>query len=51
MAAERTAWHFDFDPEEQLWIAHKTGEELWGALSGVLARKVPGFSGLVRPAL
>ena len=40
MAAERSAWHFDWDPERQVWIAKKTGDELWGTLSRVLSGKL-----------
>lgn len=40
MAAERTAWHFDFNPTERVWIATKTGDELWAALNGALKRRL-----------
>jgi len=40
MAAERQAWHFDFRPETQLWVAAKTGDELWATLSRVLTKKL-----------
>lgn len=40
MAAERNAWHFDWDPERSAWIAKKTGDELWGTLSRVLSSKL-----------
>src|SRR5262245_37788742 len=29
MAAERSAWHFDFIDAEHRWVAKKTGDELW----------------------
>jgi len=40
MAAERNAWHFDWDSERSAWIAKKTGDELWGTLSRVLSSKL-----------
>ena len=36
MAAERTAWHFDWDAEKSQWIAKKNGDELWGAVRASL---------------
>lgn len=40
MAAERNAWHFDWDAERGAWIAKKTGDELWGTLARVLSGKL-----------
>jgi CyaY protein len=40
MAADRSAWHFDWDAERSAWIAKKTGDELWGTLSRVLTTKL-----------
>jgi CyaY protein len=40
MAAELTAWHFDWVPEKQRWIASKSGDELWAALEGALSRRL-----------
>ncbi len=40
MAAERTAWHFDWNPEHSSWIATKTGDELWSALGRALSQKL-----------
>ena len=40
MAAERSAWHFDWDESKAAWIAKKTGDELWGTLSRVLSGKL-----------
>ncbi|HVY27435.1 MAG TPA: iron donor protein CyaY [Polyangiaceae bacterium] len=40
MAAERSAWHFDWDTERSAWIAKKTGDELWSTLSRVLSAKL-----------
>jgi CyaY protein len=40
MAAERNAWHFDWDVERSAWVAKKNGDELWSALSRVLSKKL-----------
>jgi CyaY protein len=40
MAAEHSAWHFDWDEARAAWIAKKTGDELWSTLSGVLSNKL-----------
>lgn len=40
MAAERNAWHFDWEEERAAWIAKKTGDELWSTLSRVLSAKL-----------
>jgi CyaY protein len=40
MAAELTAWHFDWNAEKKAWIAAKSGEELWATLAGTLARRL-----------
>ena len=40
MAAERNAWHFDWVFEKNAWVAQKTGDELWAALSRVLSTKL-----------
>lgn len=37
MAAERTAWHFDWDPGKNAWIAAKSGDELWATVRRVLS--------------
>lgn len=39
MAAERSAWHFDLG-EGGRWVASKTGDELFSALSRVVGKKV-----------
>lgn len=33
MAADRSAWHFDYDDERGCWIAKKTGDELMRTVS------------------
>lgn len=40
MAAERTAWHFDWDAEKEAWIALKTGDELWTTLARAIGNKL-----------
>jgi len=40
MAAERKAWHFDWDVEAGAWIAKKTGEELWEMVRQVVGNKL-----------
>ena len=40
MAAERTAWHFDWSAEKSAWIAQKTGDELWQTLARVVGEKL-----------
>jgi len=40
MAADRSAWHFDWDTERSAWIAKKTGDELWTTLARVLSSKL-----------
>lgn len=40
MAAERSAWHFDYKPDDARWIAAKNGDELWSTLEAVVSRKL-----------
>ena len=40
MAAERSAWHFDWNEAQGRWIAAKTGDELWATLARVLGQKL-----------
>ena len=39
LAAERSAWHFDPDPQGR-WIDRKSGAELWAKVQELLARKL-----------
>ena len=39
MAAEHSAWHFDYRPEGR-WIAAKSGDELRGTIAAVTSRKL-----------
>jgi CyaY protein len=40
MAAEHSAWHFDWDAQADRWIARKTGDELWSTVTRVIQNKV-----------
>lgn len=40
MAADRAAWHFDWNVDKNAWIANKTGDELWTTLSRVVSEKL-----------
>jgi|SRR5580700_6402423 CyaY protein len=46
MAAEQSAWHFDYHPADSAsgangrWIASKSGDELVATVSAVLSRKL-----------
>lgn len=40
MAAERNAWHFDFQKQNSRWTSAKDGAELWSTVEGVLSRKL-----------
>jgi CyaY protein len=40
MAAEREAWHFDWDAGKNAWITHKTGDELWATIQRVVENKL-----------
>jgi CyaY protein len=40
MAAERSAWHYDWDPKTERWVASKTGDELWATLSATIGKKL-----------
>jgi CyaY protein len=39
LAADRNAWHFDFVPEQGLWVDRKSQAELWSKLEQLLAHK------------
>src|SRR5688572_8760478 len=40
MAADRSAWHFDFVEPQNQWIAAKTGDELWSTIERVVSDKL-----------
>jgi CyaY protein len=46
LAADRSAWHFDYAPNTGTWIASKTNDELWSTLSALISKKL-GRSGLL----
>ncbi len=50
MAANRAAWHFDYDRDQDRWISEKTGEELWATLNRALRQQLPDIPPLVRPS-
>jgi CyaY protein len=49
LAAERSAWHFDYTAEAGRWVDRKSGAELWETLRGVLSRKLGTPVALERP--
>jgi len=40
MAADRSAWHFDYVPDRDQWIASKTGDELWSTVTRVIGQRL-----------
>jgi len=40
MAAEHSAWHFDYRTAEDRWVAGKSGDELWATVEAVMSRKL-----------
>ena len=40
LSAERSAWHFDYQPVTQTWVATKSGDELWTTLTRLLSGKL-----------
>ena len=40
MAAERSAWHFDWNPGNAEWVAAKTGDELWSVVERSIASRL-----------
>lgn len=40
MAANRNAWHFDYDPTSERWIAAKTGDELMSTVARVVGDRL-----------
>ena len=40
MAAERSAWHFDWNPGSAEWVAAKTGDELWSVVEQSIASRL-----------
>jgi CyaY protein len=40
MAAESSAWHFDYVASTKEWRATKSGDELWSTLAAVIGKKL-----------
>jgi len=40
MAADRSAWHFDWVDAQGAWIAAKTGDELWDTIARSIGEKL-----------
>lgn len=40
LSAERAAWHFDFLPAQKVWVAAKTGDELWTTVTHLVSKKL-----------
>ena len=40
LSAERSAWHFDYEPSSKTWVAAKSGDELWSTLNRLLSAKL-----------
>jgi CyaY protein len=40
MAADSSAWHFDYDTDSGKWIAHKSGDELWSTLERTVSARL-----------
>ncbi len=49
MAADRVAWHFDWQSDAKRWVALKSGDELWSTLERVLGDKLSQHVALKRP--
>jgi CyaY protein len=40
MAANRNAWHFDYQADSKTWVAAKTGDELMATVSATVGKKL-----------
>ena len=40
LAAERSAWHFDYSPAEHTWVEKKSSAELWSTMQRLLNTKL-----------
>lgn len=49
LAAERNAWHFDYDKARGAWLDTKGQLELWAVIEQVLSRKLGRSVTLQRP--
>jgi len=50
MAANRSAWHFDWLPERSAWVAQKSGDELWATVERMLGASLKRSVSLPRPS-
>lgn len=49
LAAERSAWHFDWVVDRGVWVAAKSGDELWSTVSRIIERRLGVPIALERP--
>jgi len=49
MAADHSAWHFDWQKERSAWVASKNGDELWTTIERVTEKKLGNTVRLPRP--
>jgi CyaY protein len=49
LAAERSAWHFDAQPDGR-WLDRRSGGELWSTVGELLSKKLRRPVAFVRPA-
>jgi CyaY protein len=49
LAADRSAWHFDAQPDGR-WLDRRTGSELWATISELLTKKLGRPVAFTRPA-
>lgn len=40
LAAGRTAWHFDYQPESKTWVSKRNGDELMSTLAREVGEKL-----------
>lgn len=40
MAADRKAWHFDWNEDDETWVSSKSDEELWSTIRHVLSKRL-----------
>jgi CyaY protein len=40
MAADKNAWHFDYDEATGKWVAHKTGDELMATVARAVGGRI-----------
>jgi CyaY protein len=51
LAAERSAWHFDYRQDVARWVDRKSDAELWSTLEELVSKKLGRPAPLRRPAL